>query len=1049
MGKFLKIFFLSTFFSTFVFCNSVFSQVSSGYTFAQAAGSPTLLTPTYTEHTTGTTDNATYQNIPIGFTFQFNCNSYTSVSICNDGWIAMGATVSQSYTPISSGSSNDIISALAADLQGLATGSLRSKTAGSSPNRTFTVEWQHYQKYGGAGDYTFQIVLNETSNIIQCYYLTTTVDAANTTYEVGLRGSSTSDFNNRTKALNVNWYASSAGATNSDVMNVNSTLSRNPSGILTWTPVNCSGTPAGGTASASPAGICGGESSALSVTGGASGCGLSYQWQSSPNPITTWSNISGATSPTYTATPAASTNYRRVTTCSYSGLSGNSSSTLVTVNTCVILGSGTSTTSAYPYQGYYHDARSQFIITAAELTAGGICPNSTLTSLSFNVSSKGSTQAYTGFTIKIGNTASSTFASATWLTPAFTTVYSGNWTTATGWNTHAFSTSYVWNGTSNIVVETCFNNTSYTSYDYVYYTTTAVGPTVCYAEMDAATGCTLAAETTSDSRPNMKFNYTVGPPCAGTPAGGTASASPASVCLGDNSTLSLSGQTVACGITYQWQSSPNPITIWTNIGGATSTSYTATPVASTNYRCVVTCSASGLSANSSSTLVTITGTPTYATIPYTQSFEGPWINRCNTRDIPTNAWANTPGTGNNSWRRDDDGASASWSTPAGGIYSPTFTAGSYSARFHSAWASNGLQGTLDLWINLSPVGSKTLCFDFINTSGSDVLDVLLSTDGGATFPTTLLSLPSNSGWTSQTVNIASNSATCVIRFRGTSDYGSTDIGIDNIFLGLPPVPNCATYTSPANGASGITCGINAILNWTANGPTCFPPTSYDVYFGTAASPPYLTNVTSLFYNPGTLATSTTYYWKIVPRNATGPATGCATWSFQTGATFNPSQTTPPITDGFETCTDWTVVNGSEPNVWIRGTNTFYNGSNSMYIHNGGGSDNDYDITSISTVHFYKDIYFPAGSNDYSLRFYWKAIGESCCDEMSVYFAPTSVTPVAGTEVSSTYNIGYAYNDQSPAAWQLETINLPISCGGNETWRCIQGLSATRRFWFRV
>lgn len=1033
MFNFNKIFLLPILTGLFL-SNFLFSQVSSGYTFSGTTGSPTLLTAAYTEHTTGITDNATYQNIPIGFNFDFNCNSYTSVSICNDGWIAMGATISQSYTPLSSGSSNNVIAVLAADLQGMATGSLRSKTSGSAPNRTFTVEWQHYQEYGGTGDYTFQIVLNETTNIIQCYWVTNTADGLATTYQVGLRGSSSSDFNNRTKTTNNSWAtASTSGVANTDVMNCGTTVARSPGGIHTWAPVNCSGTPAGGTASASPGSICSGESSTLSVTGGASGCGLTYQWQSSPD-NSAWTNIGGATSLTYTATPVSSTYYRRVTTCSYSGLSGNSASALVTITTCVITGFGTSTTSSYPYVGGWHDARSQFIITASELTAAGICPNSTLTSLAFNVSSKNSSAQYTGFTIKIGNTASNTFASATWLTPAFTTVYSANWTTAAGWNQHTFSTGYVWNGTSNIVVETCFNNTGWTSSDYVYYTTTPSGNTVCYAEADGVTGCTMAAENTSSSRPNMKFNYTVGPPCSGTPTGGSASASPASVCAGASSTLTLSGQTVACGITYQWQSSPNPITTWTNIGGATSVSYTATPSASTNYRCVVTCSASGLSANSASTLVTITGTPTYATIPYSQSFEGPWINRCNTRDIPTNEWINTPGTGNNSWRRDDDGASASWSSTSGS-YTPASSAGTYSARFHAYNTSS--TGALDLYVDLSPAGTKTLCFDYIlNSFSSASMTVLLSTDGGSTFPTTLLSLTTANSWTSFSASVASNSATSVIRFLADGDNGSYDLGIDNLFIGLPSVPNCATYTSPANGSSGIICGINAILNWTANGPTCFPPTSYDVYFGTAASPPYVTNVTTLFYNPGTLLPSTTYYWKILPRNGAGAAACATVWSFQTGASFNPSQTIPPITDGFENCTDWTVVNGSEPNIWIRGTATFYTGARSMYIHNGGGTDNDYDENTSSTVHFYKDIYFPAGSNDYALKFYWKAVGESCCDEMSIYLAPTTITPVAGTEMSSTYNIGYAYNDQSPALWELETIPLPIACGGNVTWRLV-------------
>ena len=47
------------------------------------------------------------------------------------------------------------------------------------------------------------------------------------------------------------------------------------------------------------------------------------------------------------------------------------------------------------------------------------------------------------------------------------------------------------------------------------------------------------------------------------------------------------------------------------------------------------------------------------------------------------------------------------------------------------------------------------------------------------------------------------------------------------------------------------------------------PTSYDVYFGTSATPPFVANVAASPYNPGALAYSTLYYWQIVPKNASG------------------------------------------------------------------------------------------------------------------------------------------------------------------------------------
>lgn len=272
------------------------------------------------------------------------------------------------------------------------------------------------------------------------------------------------------------------------------------------------------------------------------------------------------------------------------------------------IGTGTSTVSN-PYTGLYHDARTQYIITKDELIAAGFCNGSTFTSLAFNVSSKSSSAAYTGFTIQLGHTASSNFASAAWLTPAWTNCYSANWTTATGWNTHTFSTNFTWNGTDNVVVQTCFNNGAYTSSDYVYYTTTADYKAL-YAEADGVTGCTMAAETRSYSRPNMRLNYTVGATCSAAPAAGTAVATPNSInCSVTSSVLSATGLSTSCGITYQWQSAPAAGGPWTNIAGATSTNYTASPSSNTYYRIVSTCPTGPWSTNSSSVLLSSTFSP--------------------------------------------------------------------------------------------------------------------------------------------------------------------------------------------------------------------------------------------------------------------------------------------------------------------------------------------------------------------------------------------------------------------------------------------------------
>jgi hypothetical protein len=64
-------------------------------------------------------------------------------------------------------------------------------------------------------------------------------------------------------------------------------------------------------------------------------------------------------------------------------------------------------------------------------------------------------------------------------------------------------------------------------------------------------------------------------------------------------------------------------------------------------------------------------------------------------------------------------------------------------------------------------------------------------------------------------------------------------------------------------------------------------TSYDIYFGTISSPPFLSNTTNLFYVvPTALADNTTYYYKVVSRNNFGTATGTTIYSFTTGTSAN-------------------------------------------------------------------------------------------------------------------------------------------------------------------
>lgn len=86
--------------------------------------------------------------------------------------------------------------------------------------------------------------------------------------------------------------------------------------------------------------------------------------------------------------------------------------------------------------------------------------------------------------------------------------------------------------------------------------------------------------------------------CDGTPATGVASSSVTSVCPTVSFNLVLTGITPAPGITYQWQSSATAGGTYSNITGATTATYAHSQSAATYYRCVVTCTGSGLSSTS-------------------------------------------------------------------------------------------------------------------------------------------------------------------------------------------------------------------------------------------------------------------------------------------------------------------------------------------------------------------------------------------------------------------------------------------------------------------
>lgn len=109
-------------------------------------------------------------------------------------------------------------------------------------------------------------------------------------------------------------------------------------------------------------------------------------------------------------------------------------------------------------------------------------------------------------------------------------------------------------------------------------------------------------------------------------------------------------------------------------------------------------------------------------------------------------------------------------------------------------------------------------------------------------------------------------------------------------------PNPAVISSPANAAVNVL--QTATLNWTSGGGA---PTGYKLQYGTNAAADNLMALTDIgnvftYDPPGLLTYGQTYYWKVVPYNANGDATGCPTWSFTVMA--DPTITTFPYNQDF-------------------------------------------------------------------------------------------------------------------------------------------------------
>lgn len=167
------------------------------------------------------------------------------------------------------------------------------------------------------------------------------------------------------------------------------------------------------------------------------------------------------------------------------------------------LGTATTTTGfnqyPCPYGNWYWGARHQFLVPASELQALGMSAGD-ITALAFEVTGVQGT-VLENFEIRLGNG-----AAGVGFTGGLTTVWGpADYADQPGWNIHGFQQPFTWDGTSDLVVETCFNNSSYTGNSAMSLTSTTYTASIVHRR-DATGVCTgSTVDVTSSDRPVMRF----------------------------------------------------------------------------------------------------------------------------------------------------------------------------------------------------------------------------------------------------------------------------------------------------------------------------------------------------------------------------------------------------------------------------------------------------------------------------------------------------------------------------------------------------------------
>ncbi|WP_164976762.1 T9SS type A sorting domain-containing protein [Chryseobacterium sp. CH21] len=253
-----------------MFLSGVYSLVNAqakAYSFAQSTGTFTALSGGTVLGTATANSGAAslYQVTPydvtLPFNFNYNGTVYSSIKVSSNGYITFGTTApgTANSTPVSSAETySGTISAFGKSLNTIAnlggvTGDIRTDVLGTAPNREVVIQWTNFRpaystSSTSAYTFSFQIRLKETSNTIDMVYNSGAFAIGSTNVsgsaQIGLRGASNLDYNNRLNASTLAFTSSTPGTDNTSTQYTSTTAGAAsgmpPAGFTyTWTPPAC------------------------------------------------------------------------------------------------------------------------------------------------------------------------------------------------------------------------------------------------------------------------------------------------------------------------------------------------------------------------------------------------------------------------------------------------------------------------------------------------------------------------------------------------------------------------------------------------------------------------------------------------------------------------------------------------------------------------------------------------------------------------------------------------------------------------------------------